>query len=133
MDNNQNKSYNPVEGGNQGSTANQIGGNTPQSMYGSYGNQNQYNGNLSGMEKPMSVGDWILSMLLLCIPVVNIVLLFMWSFTNDVNPSSLVTGANTTKKNWAKVSLILMGISVILAILGACSVAALLGSASRYY
>lgn len=47
--------------------------------------------------RPVSVGDWILTYLLLSIPLVNIVLIFVWAF-----------GQNTpvSKANWAKALLI---------------------------
>ena len=36
---------------------------------------------------PMTVGQWIGTMLLMCIPVANFVLMFVWAFSSDVNPS----------------------------------------------
>ncbi|MFZ5986735.1 MAG: hypothetical protein ACOYWZ_06390 [Bacillota bacterium] len=51
--------------------------------------------------QPMSVGDWLKTLLLLMIPVVNIILMFVWAFGSDVNIS---------KKNYFKANLILSGI-----------------------
>lgn len=74
--------------------------------------------------KPTTVGNWMLTYLLLCIPLVNIVLLFVWAF-----------GSNTpvSKANWAKASLIwaLIAIAiygVIFAVFGAAILAASAGS-----
>ena len=58
--------------------------------------------------QPVTVGNWILTYLLMCIPFVNIVLLFVWAF-----------GSNTpkSKANWAKASLIWMLIGLVIGIL----------------
>lgn len=52
---------------------------------------------------PVSVGNWMLTYLLMCIPIVNLILLIVWAF-----------GSNTpvSKANWAKASLIWMLIAV---------------------
>ena len=55
--------------------------------------------------KPMSVGDWILTFLIMVIPIVNIVMLFVWGFGNNTHPS---------KASWAKAALILIAISFVL-------------------
>lgn len=59
----------------------------------------------NGNYRPVSVGDWILTYLLLCIPIVNIILVFVWAF-----------GQNTpvSKSNWAKALLIWMLIGTCL-------------------
>ena len=53
--------------------------------------------------RPVTTGNWMLTILLMCIPLVNIILLCVWAF-----------GSNTpvSKANWAKASLILMGIAI---------------------
>ncbi len=72
--------------------------------------------------KPVTVGNWILTTLLMCIPLVNLVLLFVWAF-----------GSNTpiSKANWAKATLIWALISIVFYVLfflvigvGAAAVAA---------
>ena len=35
----------------------------------------------------MKLVDWIITNLLMLIPIVNIILIFMWAFGRDVNPS----------------------------------------------
>ncbi|MDD3626361.1 MAG: hypothetical protein PHV06_03500 [bacterium] len=54
---------------------------------------------------PVSTGDWFLTMLLMCIPFINIILLFVWAFSGGTNPS---------KSNWAKATLIWMLIAFVL-------------------
>ena len=56
----------------------------------------------------MTMGNWIVTFLLMLIPIANIVLMFMWAFGNDVNPS---------KKSFFKASLIMAAISIALSIL----------------
>lgn len=56
----------------------------------------------------VTLGDWIITMLLICIPIVNIVMLFVWAFTSSTPVS---------KANWAKASLIFMLIGIIFFIL----------------
>ncbi len=55
----------------------------------------------------VSVGDWMVAMLLMCIPIVNLILLCVWAFGSD---------APASKSNWAKAQLIWMLIGVILSI-----------------
>jgi hypothetical protein len=50
------------------------------------------------------MGNWMLTYLLMCIPLVNIVLLFVWAFGSN---------APASKANWAKASLVWAGISIV--------------------
>ncbi|HNX01961.1 MAG TPA: hypothetical protein PLE74_00315 [Candidatus Cloacimonadota bacterium] len=56
----------------------------------------------------VSISEWIVVMLLMCIPLANIILLFVWAFDSNVKPS---------KANWAKASLIFFAISFVLTII----------------
>ena len=58
-------------------------------------------------QKPMSVKDWLITLLLMAIPVVGIVLLFVYAFGNN---------ENVNKQNWAKAQLIMIGIVLALVI-----------------
>lgn len=51
----------------------------------------------------MSVKDWVITVLLTAIPLVGIVLLFVWAFGND---------GNQTRANWAKGNLIVAAIMI---------------------
>lgn len=59
-------------------------------------------------EEPVSVGEWLISMLLMCIPCVNIVLMFVWAFGSSTKKS---------KSNYFKASLICAGIGIVLTII----------------
>ena len=54
------------------------------------------------------VGEWVVTILLLAIPIVNLVMVFVWSFGGGTNPS---------KANFAKASLIWMAIGIVLSII----------------
>ena len=60
------------------------------------------------VEPVITVGDWALTILLTCIPCVNIIMLCIWAF-----------GSSTpkTKSNWAKAQLIFVAIGVVLSII----------------
>lgn len=54
---------------------------------------------------PLGIGQYIGMFLLMAIPLVNLILLFVWGFGSTVN---------VNKKNFARASLILMAISIVL-------------------
>lgn len=54
--------------------------------------------------QPVSVGNWMLTYLIMCIPFVNFIMLFVWAFGG---------GSPVSKENWAKASLIWMLIAVV--------------------
>ena len=54
--------------------------------------------------KPVSLGEWMVTILLCAIPLVNIVMLFVWGFSASTQPS---------KANWAKASLIWLAIVIV--------------------
>ena len=59
-------------------------------------------------EVPMTLGDWMLTLLLLYLPIVNIVMLIIWSVDSKTS---------TTKKHFAWATLIFTGIGIVLAII----------------
>lgn len=59
-------------------------------------------------ETPMSLGDWMITLLLLYLPIVNIVMLIIWSVDSKTS---------TTKKHFAWATLIFMGIGIVLSII----------------
>ncbi|PYI54993.1 hypothetical protein [Paenibacillus flagellatus] len=56
----------------------------------------------------LTMKDWMITILLLAIPVVNIVMLFVWAFGGGTNPN---------KANYAKAALIWALIGIVLYIL----------------
>ena len=57
---------------------------------------------------PVSIGDWIVTILVMMIPVVNIVMMFVWAFSGGTNPS---------KANFFKAQLLFVLIAVVLMVL----------------
>ena len=55
-------------------------------------------------EKIVSTSEWIITNLIMLIPIVNIIMLFVWSFGNNTN---------LNKANWAKASLIVWTLGFI--------------------
>ena len=53
----------------------------------------------------MSLGDWIITFIILAIPLVNIIMLFVWGFSSSTNPN---------KQNFAKATLIIYLVGIIL-------------------
>lgn len=65
--------------------------------------------NLQGEQAAvLSIKDWIITFIIAAIPIVNIIMLFVWGFGDGTNPN---------KANWAKASLILMAAFAIIYIL----------------
>ena len=50
--------------------------------------------------KPLTIGNWIITMIILAIPLVNIIMLIVWAATGSTHPS---------KKSFAQAYLILIG------------------------
>jgi ABC-type multidrug transport system permease subunit len=84
---------------------------------------NYYNTNL---EEPISIGSWLVTMLIMLIPCVNIVMVFVWAFGSE----------SKTKGNFFKAYLIMAAIViviniVILVVFGA-ALAGMAGSMGAY-
>ncbi|MGM0588066.1 MAG: hypothetical protein ACQETE_06620 [Bacteroidota bacterium] len=59
----------------------------------------------------LSVKEWFITFIITAIPIVNLVMLFVWGFGDEANPN---------KANWAKASLLMMvamvGLYIIVAL-----------------
>ena len=60
-------------------------------------------------QKPMSVKDWLITMLIMAIPIVGFVMLLVYAFGDN---------GNVNRKNWAKAQLIVLAIVLGLVIIG---------------
>lgn len=54
---------------------------------------------MANNEKPVSVGNWMLTIFLMWIPIVNFIMLLVWAFGG---------GSSESKSNWAKATLMWM-------------------------
>lgn len=66
--------------------------------------------------RPVSIGNWILTFILLAIPLVNLIMLIVWAASGSTHPS---------KKTFAVAYLILIGIIIVLSILAGVVLAVL--------
>lgn len=60
------------------------------------------------MENEMTLGKWLLTILITCIPCVNIIMLFVWAFGSAGYPA---------RKTWAQAQLIFVAICLVLCII----------------
>ena len=69
--------------------------------------QYQYQQPESNLEEPMTLGEWLITMLIMLIPCVNIIMAFVWAFSSKEKKS---------KSNYFKAYLIFMAIQIVLAV-----------------
>lgn len=60
-------------------------------------------------QKPLSVKEWLITLLIIAIPVVGLVMLFVYAFGNN---------SNVNRQNWAKAQLIIVAIVLGFVVLG---------------
>jgi hypothetical protein len=60
--------------------------------------------------RPVSIGEWILTFILLAIPLVNLIMLIIWAVGGSTHPS---------KKTFAQAYFVLIGIVICLAVAAA--------------
>lgn len=71
----------------------------------------------------VSIGDWLLTLFLVGIPIVGFILLLVWAFSGSTNSS---------KQNWARAVLIWAVVAIVLAVVfGGAAAALLAGGLSR--
>lgn len=79
----------------------------PQQSYQQPYQQQPYQSGDSDMEEPVTFADWMVSMLLMYIPCVNIIMMFVWAFGSNTKKS---------KSNYFKAALAWTAIAIVLAI-----------------
>ena len=70
--------------------------------------QYQYQQPESNLEEPMTLGEWLITMLIMLIPCANIIMAFVWAFSSKEKKS---------KSNYFKAWLIFMAIVIVLYII----------------
>ena len=105
-DNNQNTymNTNPYMNANPNPNAN------PSYQYNPYNNgyQSTYQPMQGDLEEPVSLGEWLITILLLAIPCVQIIMPFVWAFSSSTKKS---------KSNFFKAFLIFVAIYLVLSII----------------
>ena len=99
---------------NQAPAPNQV---QPQNQYQNY----QQNYSVTKNQSVVSVGDWVVTLILMAIPFVNLIMLFVWAFGS---------GTAESKANWAKATLIFYLVGIILVFVFWGSIAAIVGAAA---
>lgn len=76
--------------------------------YQPYRNMPPYGDSQLELEEPVKVGEWVLSMVLMMLPCVNIIMMFVWAFSSTEKKS---------KSNFFKAALIMYGVVGVLMVL----------------
>jgi len=71
------------------------------------------------LETPLTLGEWLITLIVLMIPCLNIVMLFVWGFGSG----------NVSRKNYCRAALILMVIGAVIGFIFSASIAALFATA----
>jgi len=75
------------------------------------------------MEKPMSLGDWVITLIIQAIPCVGLVMMFVWAFGQG----------NMSRKNYCRAVLIFYAVGIVLGLIFYSSLAAIfMGAMSSY-
>ena len=72
--------------------------------------------------KPVSIGQWIITFIILGIPLLNVIMLIIWALGESTHPS---------KKSYAQAILVVFGIIVVLGIVVGLSIPGLAHLLSR--
>lgn len=95
----------------------------------------QYNPNNNGyqptyqpmqtdLEEPVTIGEWVITMLIMMVPCVNIIMMFVWAFGS---------GTKKSKSNYFKVVLIFAAISLVLSLVLGASIVNTISKYMYYY
>lgn len=49
------------------------------------------------IQTPVSIGEWMITLLIMTLPLINVIMLFIWAFSGN---------SNISKANWAKATII---------------------------
>lgn len=107
-DNSQNNAYQNDGYQNNSYTNGGYSGNGYPNAYQPYNNIPPYGNDQLELEEPVKVSEWVVSMVLMMIPCVNIIMMFVWAFSSTEKKS---------KSNFFKAYLIFFAIMMALGIL----------------
>ena len=85
--------------------------------------QQSYQGD-SDLEEPVTFGDWMLTMIVMMIPCVNLIMMFVWAFGS---------GTKKSKANYFKAMLVWTLIWFVLSMVMMIGLGATIASMSSYY
>lgn len=84
--------------------------------------QTPYGYQMQSIDEVITIKEWLITLLIMCIPLVNIVMIFVWAFGG---------GTKTSKANFFKAQLVFLLIGVILWVLFVLAFGASLASLSN--
>ena len=91
-----------------------------------YQQQAPYQAPMGDLEEPVSFGEWMITMLIMMIPCVNIVMMFVWAFGNGKKSKSNYFKASLV---WALISIVLM---ILFMVIGGATFAGIMNQVSYY-
>ena len=91
-----------------------------------YQQQAPYQAPTGDLEEPVSFGEWMITLLIMMIPCVNIVMMFVWAFGNSKKSKS-----NYFKESlvWALISIVIM---ILFMVIGGATFAGIMNQVSYY-
>lgn len=104
----QNNAYQTDSYQNNGYTNGGYSGNGYPNAYQPYNNVPPYGNDQLELEEPVKVSEWVLALVLMMIPCVNIIMMFVWAFSSTEKKS---------KSNFFKAYLIFFAIAMALVVL----------------
>lgn len=132
-DNTQNNNQNGNQGGYYQNTYTQ--GDNSQNVYSNpnpgyqatqYNNgyQSAYQPMQTDLEEPVTMGEWLITILIMMVPCVNIVMMFVWAFGS---------GSKKSKSNYFRATLIFAAIYLVLVLIFGSAILNILSNMKYYY
>ena len=91
-----------------------------------YQQQAPYQAPTGDLEEPVSFGEWMITLLIMMIPCVNIVMMFVWAFGNSKKSKSNYFKASLV---WALISIVIM---ILFMVIGGATFAGIMNQVSYY-
>ena len=91
-----------------------------------YQQQAPYQAPTGDLEEPVSFGEWMITLLIMMIPCVNIVMMFVWAFGNSKKSKSNYFKASLV---WALIGIVIM---ILFMVIGGATFAGIMNQVSYY-
>ena len=91
-----------------------------------YQQQAPYQAQTGDLEEPVSFGEWMITLLIMMIPCVNIVMMFVWAFGNGKKSKSNYFKASLV---WALIGIVIM---ILFMVIGGATFAGIMNQVSYY-
>lgn len=91
-----------------------------------YQQQPAYQASTGDLEEPVSFGEWMITLLIMMIPCVNIIMMFVWAFGNSKKSKSNYFKASLV---WALIGIVIM---ILFMVIGGATFAGIMNQVSYY-